>query len=153
MPIEASKRTPEDDAMIRQLRVAAGALACADGSPAPAAADAAEAGDPTAVAERRRAIMSEKAQTVQDVFLTHLRERKTPVTIFLMNGIKLQGIVDWFDKFSVVLRRDRHSQLLYKHTISTIMPMAPVQLLDGERSPQQTQALDATAGYRRSMRS
>ena len=82
--------------------------------------------------ERRLAIMSEKTQTVQDVFLTHLRERKTPVTIFLMNGIKLQGTVDWFDKFSVVLRRDRHSQLLYKHTISTIMPMTPVQLLDGE---------------------
>ena len=97
--------------------------------------------------------MSEKAQTVQEVFLTHLRERKAPVTIFLMNGIKLQGIIDWFDKFSVVLRRDRHSQLVFKHTISTIMPMAPVQLLDGERSPQQTQALDATAGYRRSMRS
>ena len=64
--------------------------------------------------ERRLAIMSEKTQTVQDVFLTHLRERKTPVTIFLMNGIKLQGTVDWFDKFSVVLRRDRHSQLVYK---------------------------------------
>ena len=97
--------------------------------------------------------MSEKAQTVQDVFLGHLRERKTPVTIFLMNGIKLWGIVDWFDKFSVVLRRDRHSQLVFKHTISTIMPMAPVQLLDGERSPQQAQAPDVTAGYRPPMRS
>jgi host factor-I protein len=97
--------------------------------------------------------MSEKAQTVQEVFLTHLRERKMPVTIFLMNGIKLQGTVDWFDKFSMLLSRAGHSQLLYKHTISTIMPMAPVQLLDGERSPQQMQALDATAGYRRSMRS
>jgi host factor-I protein len=97
--------------------------------------------------------MSEKAQTVQDVFLAHLRERKTPVTIFLMNGIKLQGIIDWFDKFSMLLSRAGHSQLLYKHTISTIMPMAPVQLLDEERSPQQAQARDATAGYRRPTRS
>ena len=57
-----------------------------------------------------------------------------------MNGIKLQGTVDWFDNFSVLLGRGDHSQLVYKHTISTIMPMAPVQLLDGERSPQQAKA-------------
>jgi host factor-I protein len=88
--------------------------------------------------------MSEKSQNVQDVFLNHLRKYKVPVTVFLMNGIKLQGIIDWFDKFSVALRRDRHSQLVFKHTISTIMPMAPVQLLDGERSPKQAQAPDAT---------
>ena len=81
-------------------------------------------------------MMSEKAQTVQDVFLNHLRERKTPVTIFLMNGIKLQGVIDWFDKFSVLLRRDRHSQLVYKSTISTIVPTMAVQLFDGDRSPQ-----------------
>ena len=80
--------------------------------------------------------MSEKAETVQQVFLTHLRERKMPVTIFLMNGIKLQGTVDWFDKFSVVLRRDRQLQLVYKSTISTIVPMMAVQLFD-ERSPPQ----------------
>ena len=84
--------------------------------------------------------MSEKAPTVQDAFLGHLRERKTPVTIFLMNGIKLQGFIDWFDRFSVVLHRDRHSQLVYKSTISTIMPMMAVQLFDGDRSPQQAKA-------------
>ena len=84
--------------------------------------------------------MSEKSQTVQDVFLTHLRERKTPVTIFLMNGIKLQGIVEWFDRFAVLLRRDRHSQLVYKSTISTIVPMMAVQLFDGDKSPQQAKA-------------
>ena len=84
--------------------------------------------------------MSEKTQTVQGVFLTHLRESKTPVTIFLMNGIKLQGTVDWFDKFSVVLRRDRHSQLVYKSTIATISPVSPVQLFDGDRSPPQGKA-------------
>jgi host factor-I protein len=78
--------------------------------------------------------VSEKAQTVQAVFLNHMRERKTPVTIFLLNGIKLQGTVDWFDKFSMLLSRAGHSQLIYKHTISTIMPMAPMQLLDEERS-------------------
>ena len=78
--------------------------------------------------------MSEKAQNVQDVFLNHLRKNKTPVTIFLVNGVKLQGIVTWFDNFSVLLRRDGHSQLVYKHAISTIMPVAPVQLFDGDKA-------------------
>ena len=78
--------------------------------------------------------MSEKAQNVQDVFLNHLRKNKTPVTIFLVNGVKLQGIVTWFDNFSVLLRRDGHSQLVYKHAISTIMPVSPVQLFDGDKA-------------------
>ena len=78
--------------------------------------------------------MSEKAQNVQDVFLNHLRKNKTPVTIFLVNGVKLQGIVTWVDNFSVLLRRDGHSQLVYKHAISTIMPVTPVQLFDGDKA-------------------
>ena len=78
--------------------------------------------------------MSEKAQNVQDVFLNHLRKNKTPVTIFLVNGVKLQGIVTWFDNFSVLLRRDGHSQLVYKHAISTIMPVTPVQLFDRDKA-------------------
>jgi host factor-I protein len=78
--------------------------------------------------------MSEKAQNVQDVFLNHLRKNKTPVTIFLVNGVKLQGIVTWFDNFSVLLRRDGHSQLVYKHAISTIMPVTPVQLFDVDKA-------------------
>ena len=78
--------------------------------------------------------MSEKAQNVQDVFLNHLRKNKTPVTIFLVNGVKVQGIVTWFDNFSVLLRRDGHSQLVYKHAISTIMPVTPVQLFDGDKA-------------------
>ena len=78
--------------------------------------------------------MSEKAQNVQDVFLNHLRKNKTPVTIFLVNGVKLQGIVTWFDNFSVLLRRDGHSQLVYKHAISTIMQVTPVQLFDGDKA-------------------
>jgi host factor-I protein len=79
--------------------------------------------------------VSEKAQNVQDVFLNHIRKTKTPVTIFLVNGVKLQGIVTWFDNFSVLLRRDGHSQLVYKHAISTIMPVTPVQLFENEKTP------------------
>ena len=78
--------------------------------------------------------MSEKAQNVQDVFLNHLRKNKTPVTIFLVNGVKLQGIVTWFDNFSVLLRRDGHSQLVYKHAISTIMPGQPMQMFESEEA-------------------
>ena len=76
---------------------------------------------------------SEKSQNLQDVFLNHIRKNKTPVTIFLVNGVKLQGIITWFDNFSVLLRRDGHSQLVYKHAISTVMPTAPVQLFDGDK--------------------
>ncbi len=73
---------------------------------------------------------SDKTQNLQDVFLNHIRKQKTPVTIFLVNGVKLQGIVTWFDNFSVLLRRDGHTQLVYKHAISTVMPAQPVQLYD-----------------------
>ncbi len=73
---------------------------------------------------------AEKSQSVQDVFLNKIRKDKTPVTIFLVNGVKLQGIVTWFDNFCVLLRRDAHSQLVYKHAISTIIPSQPVQLFD-----------------------
>lgn len=73
---------------------------------------------------------SEKSQNVQDVFLNHIRKNKVPVTIFLVNGVKLQGIVTWFDNFSVLLRRDAHSQLVYKHAISTVMPTTPIQLFE-----------------------
>ncbi len=73
---------------------------------------------------------TEKNQNVQDVFLNHIRKNKTPVTVFLVNGVKLQGIVTWFDNFSVLLRRDAHSQLVYKHAISTVMPAQPIQLFE-----------------------
>ena len=69
---------------------------------------------------------ADKPQNVQDVFLNHIRKTKTPVTVFLVNGVKLQGIISWFDNFSVLLRRDGHMQLVYKHAISTIMPGAPM---------------------------
>ena len=77
--------------------------------------------------------MSEKQQNLQDTFLNAVRKSKSAVTIFLINGVKLQGIVTWFDNFSVLLRRDAHSQLVYKHAISTIMPAQPVQLFEGAK--------------------
>ncbi len=76
---------------------------------------------------------AEKPQNVQDVFLNFIHKNKTPVTVFLVNGVKLQGIVTWFDNFSVLLRRDGHTQLVYKHAISTIMPSTPVQLFEPEK--------------------
>src|SRR5215207_4939089 len=83
---------------------------------------------------------NEKSQSVQDVFLNNIRKSKMPVTVFLVNGVKLQGIITWFDNFSVLLRRDAHSQLVYKHAISTVMPAHPIQRdpnpSDGARSPE-----------------
>ena len=73
---------------------------------------------------------AEKSQNVQDVFLNYIRKNKTPVTIFLVNGVKLQGIVTWFDNFSVLLRRDGHTQLVYKHAISTVMPSTSISLFE-----------------------
>ncbi len=80
---------------------------------------------------------SDKNQNLQDVFLNSLRKSKMPVTVFLVNGVKLQGIITWFDNFCVLLRRDAHSQLVYKHAISTVMPSQPLQLFEaaGETDP------------------
>jgi len=72
--------------------------------------------------------MAEKQTSLQDLFLNALRKSKTPVTMFLVKGVKLQGIVTWFDNFSVLLRRDGQSQLIYKHAISTIMPSGSVDV-------------------------
>ena len=77
--------------------------------------------------------MAEKPNNLQDMFLNALRKSKTPVTMFLVKGVKLQGIITWFDNFSVLLRRDAHSQLVYKHAISTIMPAGPLQLFEGAK--------------------
>lgn len=71
---------------------------------------------------------SGKGQNLQDTFLNQLRKTKAPVTMFLVKGVKLQGIVTWFDNFSILLRRDGQSQLVYKHAISTIMPSQPLAL-------------------------
>lgn len=76
--------------------------------------------------------MADKAQSVQDVFLNKVRKDKATVTVFLVNGVKLQGIITWFDNFSLLLKRDSHIQLIYKHAISTIMPSGPMSLYDSE---------------------
>jgi host factor-I protein len=75
--------------------------------------------------------MSDK-KNLQDVFLNHVRKSKTPLTLFLVNGVKLQGIVTGFDNFSILLKRDAQSQLVYKHAISTVMPLTEVQLFEHE---------------------
>ncbi|HXG99830.1 MAG TPA: RNA chaperone Hfq [Sphingomicrobium sp.] len=67
--------------------------------------------------------MADKPQSLQDLFLNSVRRAKTPVTLFLMKGVKLQGAISWFDAFSLLLRRDGVAQLVYKHAISTIMPL------------------------------
>ena len=80
--------------------------------------------------------MPEKPLSLQDQFLNSIRRSKTPTTIFLMKGVKLQGIVTWFDPFSLLLRRDGSAQLVYKHGISTIMPaQTPADLAIGGEGP------------------
>jgi host factor-I protein len=79
-------------------------------------------------------VANDKPVNVQDVFLNHVRKNKTPLTVFLVNGVKLQGVVTWFDSFSMLLRRDGHSQLVYKHAISTVMPQGAIQLFEGSGS-------------------
>jgi host factor-I protein len=81
---------------------------------------------------RKKRTMAERAQNLQDLFLNSVRKTKTPLTIFLINGVKLTGVVTSFDNFCVLLRRDGHLQLVYKHAISTIMPSQPVQMFDPE---------------------
>jgi host factor-I protein len=71
-------------------------------------------------------------KATKDTFLNYVRKSKVPVTVFLVNGVKLQGIVTWFDNFCLLLRRDGVSQLVYKHAISTIMPGGPISLFDDE---------------------
>jgi len=96
--------------------------------------------EPAAPAPPAPASTSGKPANLQDQFLNHLRREKTPVTMFLVKGVKLQGIVTWFDNFSILLRRDGQSQLVYKHAISTIMPSLPVdasQFGSGEGSKKQ----------------
>ncbi len=74
----------------------------------------------------------EKNTNLQEVFLNTVRKDHVAVTVFLVNGVKLQGIITWFDNFSLLLKRDQHIQLVYKHAISTIMPVAPINLEDTE---------------------
>jgi len=69
--------------------------------------------------------MPARSLSLQDHFLNSVRRAKLPVTIFLIKGVKLQGVITWFDAFSLLLRREGTSQLVYKHSISTVMPAEP----------------------------
>ncbi|MDP9127579.1 MAG: RNA chaperone Hfq [Pseudomonadota bacterium] len=75
--------------------------------------------------------MTENKQNVQEIFLNHLRKHKMPATIYLTNGVQLKGVITWFDHSSLLLRREAHAQLVYKHAISTVMPGGPIQVLEG----------------------
>ena len=80
------------------------------------------------------ATMSNKGQLLQDPFLNALRKEHVPVSIYLVNGIKLQGQIESFDQY-VVLLRNTVTQMVYKHAISTVVPSRPVSL-QFEQSPE-----------------
>jgi host factor-I protein len=80
--------------------------------------------------------MASSQSSLQDTFLNSVRKNRNPVTLFLVNGVKLQGVITWFDNFSVLLRREGTVQLVYKHAISTIMPSLPIDLI-GEDSEEE----------------
>ena len=80
--------------------------------------------------------MASSQSSLQDTFLNSVRKNRNPVTLFLVNAVKLQGVITWFDSFSVLLRREGTVQLVYKHAISTIMPSLPIDLL-GEDSEEE----------------
>jgi host factor-I protein len=99
--------------------------------------------------------MADKINNLQDIFLNSLRKTKTPVTMFLVKGVKLQGIITWFDNFSVLLRREGQTQLVYKHAISTVMPAHPIDLSEvrksfaaNERKPKLLQEIFLNAVHR-----
>ena len=96
--------------------------------------------------------MAERPLSLQDHFLNSVRRSKAPVTIFLVKGVKLQGVITWFDAFSLLLRRDGAAQLIYKHSVSTIMPgerpadfTAPGAPAPGAKAPLQDLFLAAAA--------
>ena len=82
----------------------------------------------------------DKMQNVQDVFLNYVRKHKTAVTVYLASGVKLQGIITSFDNFTLLLRRDDHTQLVFKHSISTIMPTTPIKLYDPKEDGEEENA-------------
>ena len=73
----------------------------------------------------------QKTNNLQEIFLTQLRRERRPVTMFLMNGFQMRGTIAGFDAFVVVLDSDGRQQIIYKHAISTIAPVRPVDL-EGE---------------------
>ena len=102
--------------------------------------------------------MAARSLSLQDHFLNSVRRAKHPVTIFLVKGVKLQGVITWFDSFSLLLRREGASQLVYKHSISTIMPAErPADFVstqpsaEGAKAALQDRFLAAAAGDRERM--
>jgi len=96
--------------------------------------------------------MAARSLSLQDHFLNSVRRARLPVTIFLVKGVKLQGAITWFDAFSLLLRREGAAQLVYKHSISTIMPaqtppdfVAPEPPADGAKAVLQDLFLAAAA--------
>ena len=77
----------------------------------------------------------QKTQNLQDLFLNQTRRDKQPVTVFLMNGFQMRGIVRGFDSFTVVLECEGKQELVYKHAISTLIPFRPVDLAGGIGAP------------------
>jgi host factor-I protein len=73
-------------------------------------------------------VEKESVQNVQEAFLNQIRRSRAAVTVFLVNGVKLQGFITWFDDQVMLLRRDDQTQLIYKHAISTVMPSIAVNL-------------------------
>jgi host factor-I protein len=84
-------------------------------------------------------MVSERIINVQDAFLNYVRKNKVPVTMFLLNGVKLTGIVSCFDQSVVVLKRETYTQLVYKHAISTFSPHGPIGIFDWNTPVQQQQ--------------
>ena len=74
----------------------------------------------------------QKTSNLQEVFLTKARKENVPVTVFLVNGFQLRGVITGFDCFVVVLDSDGRQQVIYKHAISTIVPIRPVELREME---------------------
>ena len=129
LSIRSKKSTVEEDAPV-------------EARPERTRASPARASKPAGGARERQG--GDKQPGLQDAFLNILRREKAPVTVFLVKGVKLQGIITWFDNFSLLLRRDGQSQLVYKHAISTIMPAQPMDAeqfssRDGSRKMRQLQ--------------
>jgi len=74
----------------------------------------------------------QKGQMLQDPFLNTLRKERTPVAIYLVNGIKLQGQVESFDQFVIVLKNTSVNQMIYKHAVSTVVPAKAIKYLSDE---------------------
>lgn len=75
-----------------------------------------------------------KIANLQDLFLLSVRRSRTPVTVFLVNGFQMRGNITGFDSFIVTLESDGRQQMIYKHAISTVVPLSPVALKDAEES-------------------